>query len=259
MHTATNFDTIQSGGIKHYPTGYETPAPNFLEEDTSFENNFKRREQDTKKKKKKRGLHFLKIKKKGGRGSPFLFFGNTPGGPTPMGPDPEEEKKNGTRTKRQKEEEEENEEEEEDDPFPHNDYSRIDFRTLKPGDGKTYPLAYSVVKFKYMGYIHHRDTGRWEQFTHSKTTNRVYSTRLSASSQVPGFEEALLTMSVGEQAKVWVPSRLGYGVYGAGSLVPPFSDLVFIITLLAVEEDNEGNNSQFQTGADNQGSKHYQY
>ncbi|ETO09933.1 FKBP-type peptidyl-prolyl cis-trans isomerase, partial [Reticulomyxa filosa] len=138
-----------------------------------------------------------------------------------------------------------------DDPFPHDDYSRIDFRTLKPGNGTTYPLPYSFVRYKYLGYIHHRDTGRWEQFTPRKIANYEHRTQLGVSSQVPGLEEALLTMSEGEKAKVWVPSRLGYGTHGAGGLVPPNSDLVFIITLLAVEADDE-NDVNLQMSVDNE-------
>ncbi|ETO26847.1 peptidylprolyl isomerase FKBP-type [Reticulomyxa filosa] len=168
----------------------------------------------------------------------------TPGGPTTV-----------SSTQQQNEQSHENaneNEEESEDPFPHDDYSRIDFRTLEPGDGTTYPSPYSYVKYKYLGYIHHRETGRWEQFTPTKIAEYEHHTQLSVGGQVPGLEEALLTMSEGEKAKVWVPSRLGYGIHGAGGLVPPNCDLVFIVTLLSVvSSDDNYPNVQVMSDAEN--------
>ena len=46
-------------------------------------------------------------------------------------------------------------------------------------------------------------------------------------------------MSLGEKAIVWVPSRLGYGSHGAPNLIPPNADIVFELTLVSIQNDNE--------------------
>merc|ERR1712154_146730 len=48
---------------------------------------------------------------------------------------------------------------------------------------------------------------------------------------------AVLSMTKGEVARVWVPSRLGYGVHGAEPLIPPNTDLVFELTLVEIRND----------------------
>lgn len=49
---------------------------------------------------------------------------------------------------------------------------------------------------------------------------------------IPGFREAMLKMSYGEKALIFIPSHLGYGEKGAGRLIAPNTDLVFEIELV---------------------------
>ncbi len=49
---------------------------------------------------------------------------------------------------------------------------------------------------------------------------------------VPGFREALLKMSVGDKATIFIPSHLGWGEQGAGNVIPPSADVVFELELL---------------------------
>ncbi len=49
---------------------------------------------------------------------------------------------------------------------------------------------------------------------------------------IPGFKEAMLKMSYGEKALIFIPSHLGYGEKGAGRLIAPNTDLVFEIELV---------------------------
>lgn len=43
-----------------------------------------------------------------------------------------------------------------------------------------------------------------------------------------------MKMSLGEKAKLHIPSSLGYGERGAGGDIPPNADLVFEVELLAI-------------------------
>jgi FKBP-type peptidyl-prolyl cis-trans isomerase len=58
---------------------------------------------------------------------------------------------------------------------------------------------------------------------------------LAVSDVIPGLAEALLKMRQGGLYRVWVPAKLAYGKTGnADGSVPPNTDLVFTIRLLAV-------------------------
>ena len=51
---------------------------------------------------------------------------------------------------------------------------------------------------------------------------------------VPGFREAMLNMNIGDKAKVFIPSYLGYGPRGNGP-VPPNTNLIFDIILVGIK------------------------
>jgi len=49
---------------------------------------------------------------------------------------------------------------------------------------------------------------------------------------IPGFIEGLEQLSLGDKAVIFIPSRLGYGAAGAGSVIPPNANIIFEIELL---------------------------
>ena len=49
---------------------------------------------------------------------------------------------------------------------------------------------------------------------------------------VPGFEEGLSKMTVGDKAVLFIPSSLGYGVNGAGDVIPPNANIIFEVEML---------------------------
>ena len=49
---------------------------------------------------------------------------------------------------------------------------------------------------------------------------------------VPGFEEGLSKMTVGDKAILFIPSSLGYGVNGAGNVIPPNANIIFEVEML---------------------------
>ena len=124
-------------------------------------------------------------------------------------------------------------------PFPHNDTSRIDIRTVKVGDGKTWPDPFAAVDLQYTGWKYDRNIAKWNKFTSTQISSTVFETRLGNHENIIGLEQAVLTMTLGETARVWVPSRLGYGIHGADPLIPPNTDLVFELTLVAVRNEFE--------------------
>lgn len=55
-------------------------------------------------------------------------------------------------------------------------------------------------------------------------------------SLVAGFREAMLKMKIGDKARVYIPSHLGYGESGRAPLIPPNTNLVFDIELVSIAE-----------------------
>jgi len=122
-------------------------------------------------------------------------------------------------------------------PFPHHDTSRIDIRTVTMGDGKTWPDPFAAVDLQYTGWKYDKTMEQWSKFTSTQIATTVFETRLGNHENIIGLEQAVLTMTLGETARVWVPSRLGYGIHGADPLIPPNTDLVFELRLVAVRND----------------------
>ncbi len=50
---------------------------------------------------------------------------------------------------------------------------------------------------------------------------------------IPGFREALLMMKPGDKATVFIPSHLAYGKRGYQGVIPPDSDLIFELEMVA--------------------------
>jgi peptidyl-prolyl cis-trans isomerase A (cyclophilin A) len=46
------------------------------------------------------------------------------------------------------------------------------------------------------------------------------------------------SMTEGEKVTVLIPSKLAYGAMGAGSLIPPFTPLIFDMELVRVVKNN---------------------
>lgn len=53
---------------------------------------------------------------------------------------------------------------------------------------------------------------------------------------IPGFKEGIMQMSVGDKATIFIPSHLGYGETGRGNVIPPNSDLIFVVELVGIQE-----------------------
>jgi FKBP-type peptidyl-prolyl cis-trans isomerase len=60
-----------------------------------------------------------------------------------------------------------------------------------------------------------------------------FSVVIGSNSTIAGFSEGISKLKKGEKAKIILPSTIGYGSKGSGS-IPPFTPLIFDIEILTV-------------------------
>lgn len=93
--------------------------------------------------------------------------------------------------------------------------------------------AGKTVKVHYTGWLYNAGASNFKgvQFDTSIGKPAPYSFKLGAGTVIPGFEQGILGMKVGGKRTILIPSTLGYGASGYGS-VPPHTGLVFEVELL---------------------------
>lgn len=73
-----------------------------------------------------------------------------------------------------------------------------------------------------------------EQFDSSLSRGRPFTFTIGVGQVIRGWDEGVMTMSLGEKAKLNISSDYGYGSRGAGGVIPPNADLVFEVELLKI-------------------------
>ena len=73
-----------------------------------------------------------------------------------------------------------------------------------------------------------------EYFANSDLTGGAEELPVGVNRLLPGLDETLLDMSLGERRTVIIPPELAYGERGLGDDIPPNSFLVFEIELVGI-------------------------
>lgn len=71
-------------------------------------------------------------------------------------------------------------------------------------------------------------------FDSSVERGEPFSFRLGVGEVIKGWDEGLALMKKGEKALLIIPSAIGYGDRGAGSMIPPYSPLLFEVELIDI-------------------------
>lgn len=71
-------------------------------------------------------------------------------------------------------------------------------------------------------------------FDASRPRGEAFNFTIGAGQVIPGWEQGVTGMKVGEIRKLTIPPELGYGASGAGDVIPPNATLIFSIELLDV-------------------------
>ncbi|MDX1624748.1 MAG: FKBP-type peptidyl-prolyl cis-trans isomerase [Gemmatimonadota bacterium] len=101
--------------------------------------------------------------------------------------------------------------------------------TLEEGGGETARAGDTVV-VHYTGWL--PDGTRFDS---SHDRGEPFRFRLGAGRVIPGWDQGVAGMRVGERRRLVIPPELGYGERGAGDVIPANATLVFEVELLEVE------------------------
>ncbi len=100
---------------------------------------------------------------------------------------------------------------------------------LKEGNGAE-AVDGKTVSVHYTGLL---TDGK--KFDSSLDRGQPFKFVLGQQQVIQGWDQGVKGMKVGGKRKLTIPSRLGYGERGAGSVIPPNATLVFEVELLGVE------------------------
>ena len=104
----------------------------------------------------------------------------------------------------------------------------LSFEVIAEGDGETAQNGMHV-SVHYQGRLTDGTI-----FDDSQKRGTPFSFTLGSGQVIPGWEQGIAGMKIGEKRVLTIPPELGYGVAGAGGVIPPNATLVFDVELLAV-------------------------
>lgn len=111
--------------------------------------------------------------------------------------------------------------------------SGLQYKIENHGTSQTSPKPGQAVKVHYTGWLFENgQLGR--KFDSSVDRGAPFEFAVGVGHVIPGWDEAVLEMHVGEKRRIILPPHLAYGARGAGASIPPNATLVFDVELLAI-------------------------
>lgn len=104
----------------------------------------------------------------------------------------------------------------------------VKYTVLKPGQGEKARKS-QTVQVHYTGWL---TDGR--EFDSSRGRGEPFEFNLGAGQVIPGWDNGVEGMQIGEQRRLEIPPEQGYGSRGAGGVIPPDATLIFEVELLDI-------------------------
>ena len=109
--------------------------------------------------------------------------------------------------------------------------SGLQYEIINRGSGEQ-PQMGDKVTVHYSGYLN--DSAK-TKFDSSLDRDQPFTFKLGKGQVIPGWDEGISLLSVGDKAVLNIPAHLAYGERGAGGIIPPNANLIFEVELLSFE------------------------
>ena len=103
----------------------------------------------------------------------------------------------------------------------------------KVGDGREAEKGLTVT-VHYTGWLYVNGE-KTTKFDSSVDRREPFSFVLGVGQVIKGWDNGVSGMQVGGSRTIVIPSDMGYGSRGAGSVIPPNSDLIFEVELIEIQ------------------------
>jgi FKBP-type peptidyl-prolyl cis-trans isomerase len=107
--------------------------------------------------------------------------------------------------------------------------SGLRYKILQKGDGKKAEKG-KTVSVHYKGML-----PDGQVFDSSYQRKQPIDFTLGVGQVIPGWDEGIGLLKVGDKARLVIPSELAYGSRGAGGVIPPDANLIFDVELMDVK------------------------
>ena len=94
-----------------------------------------------------------------------------------------------------------------------------------------------TITVHYSGWIYdeNEDDKKGNKFDSSKDRNEPFTFVLGVGQVIKGWDDGFAGMKIGGTRTIIIPSEMGYGSRGAGSVIPPNADLIFDVEPLGIQ------------------------
>jgi FKBP-type peptidyl-prolyl cis-trans isomerase len=123
--------------------------------------------------------------------------------------------------------------------------SGLQYEVITEGTGSK-PTAEDIVRVNYEGTL-------MDGTVFDSTYTRGEPAEFPLYGVIPGWTEGIQLMSEGSSYRFYIPSALAYGEQGAGSVIPPYSTLIFKVELLSIIKDAEEPDTQEEANTSEDG------
>lgn len=112
--------------------------------------------------------------------------------------------------------------------------SGLEYEIMQEGMGAS-PKPGNMVTVHYTGWLNKNGQPSGQPFDSSHNRRQPFTFQIGVGMVIKGWDEGVMTMKIGEKRRLYIPSNLGYGARGAGSIIPANADLIFDVELISIQ------------------------